>query len=137
LIQTFNPKHPVFEALKKHDVEGFSETDATFRLEAKQPPYVKAALIRIESPEEKTAQPEAEKVKLFLETEIKKLGFAAQSSLLGPAPAPIEKLRNNWRWQLYLRASNSQTRAQILKNLPGLTLKKARLIIDIDPVQML
>ncbi|MEI6806662.1 MAG: primosomal protein N' [Myxococcaceae bacterium] len=137
LIQTFNPKHPVFEALKKHDVVGFSETDAKFRLEAKQPPYVKAALIRIESPEEKIAQQEAEKIKLFLEAEIKKLGITGQCSLLGPAPAPIEKLRNSWRWQLYLRASNSQIRAQILKNLPGLTLKKSRLIIDIDPVQML
>lgn len=137
LIQTFNPKHPVFEALKQHDVEGFSGTDAKFRLEAKQPPYVKSALIRIESPEELVAKREAQNVKLFLDAEIKNLGLCGQCSLLGPAPAPIEKLRNRWRWQLYLRTSNSQIRAQVLKNLPGFAIKKARLIIDIDPIQML
>lgn len=137
LIQTFNPKHPVFLSLQKHDVEGFAEIDAKFRQEAKQPPYVRAVLIRIESPEEKLAQQESEKVRQFLQEEINKQGLQGQCSLLGPAPAPIEKLRNNWRWQLYLRTSNTQTRGQILKSLPSLNLKKARLIIDIDPVQML
>lgn len=137
LIQTFNPKHPVFEALKRHDVQGFAEIDAKFRQEAKQPPYVRAALIRIESPDEHSAQQESQKIKLFLDAEIKKLGLESQCSLLGPAPAPIEKLRNRWRWQLYFRASDSKTRGQVLKNLSGLVTKKARLIIDIDPIQML
>ena len=137
LIQTFNPKHPLFSALQRHDTTGFAELDAKFRLEAKQPPYVRAALIRIESPEETHAQQESQKIKLFLDDEIKKQGLMGQCSLLGPAPAPIEKLRNRWRWQLYLRTSNSILRAQVLKNLPAQRLKKARLIIDIDPIQML
>ena len=72
-----------------------------------------------------------------LDAEIKKLGLESQCSLLGPAPAPIEKLRNRWRWQLYFRASDSKTRGQVLKNLLGFAIKKARLIIDIDPIQML
>jgi primosomal protein N' (replication factor Y) len=137
LIQTFNPKHPVFEALKQHDVQGFADTDAKFRQEVKQPPYVRSALIRIESPDEHSARLESQKIKLFLANEIRNLGFESQCSLLGPAPAPIEKLRNRWRWQLYLRTSDSKIRGQVLQNLPELSIKRARLIIDIDPIQML
>lgn len=134
-IQTFNPKHPVFSALLRHDIEAFSKKDAEERQEANQPPYVRAALIRIESLEERLAQQESQKVRAFLETEITKLNLQNQCSLLGPAPASVEKLRNRWRWQLYLRAPNIQIRAQILKNLSGLVLKKSRLMIDIDPIQ--
>lgn len=137
LIQTFNPKHSIFEALITHDIAGFASREAEFRKEAKQPPYVRSALIRVESEDNSQAQLISEQIKEALVQGIHDLHLESQSSLLGPVPAAIEKLRNRWRWQLYLRASNNSVRSQILKHLQKVKIKKAKLIIDIDPVQMM
>ena len=61
-------------------------------------------------------------------------------SLLGPAPAPLEKLRGRFRWQLLLRAPEvsllrrAQARlARIAARPPG----GAQVRFDVDPQSML
>ncbi|MES2504531.1 MAG: primosomal protein N' [Myxococcota bacterium] len=132
LIQTFDPANPVFSCVKAHDINRFSEIDAEHRKECKQPPYVRSALIRVESEDQTAAQTAATQIFDFLKPKL-----TTASSLLGPAPAPIERLRNKWRIQLYLRSATHTLRCEILKDLPTLKLKNARMTIDIDPVQML
>jgi primosomal protein N' (replication factor Y) len=65
--------------------------------------------------------------------------FGDQVEVLGPAAAPIEKLRNRYRWQLLLRSKQSSVLlkfARLAQDImqPSRTL---RLHIDVDPNSML
>jgi primosomal protein N' (replication factor Y) len=59
--------------------------------------------------------------------------------ILGPAPAPIEKLRNRYRWQLLLKGKKSSSLLELAKQgreaLPRSL--SVRLHIDVDPYNML
>ncbi len=137
LIQTFNPGHPALQAVKNHQIAEFSELDAKQRKEAKQPPFVRSALIRIESVDPNACREAAIKTGEMLLAKISELGLGGQTFLLGPAPAMIEKLRAHWRWQLYLRTATVGQRAQILECLQNVRPNNTKLIVDIDPVQMM
>jgi len=55
---------------------------------------------------------------------------------LGPAPAPLERLRGQWRFQLLLRAPSSTQIHRLLRAV--LPAKPAYdLAIDVDPQQLL
>jgi primosomal protein N' (replication factor Y) len=65
--------------------------------------------------------------------------FRHDLEVLGPAPAPIERLRNRFRWQLLIKGKNSATlldfAGQARKLLPNS--RGVRLHIDVDPYSML
>lgn len=135
IIQTFNPENKLFENLVNHNITNFNKNELAHRKSSHQPPFVRGTLIRFESTEplgaEQKAYETAEKITQAIHT----LGLKSQAQLLGPAKAPIEKLRNRWRWQLYLKTSNHQTRTQILDTLRLRNTPKLRIVIDIDPQQ--
>jgi primosomal protein N' (replication factor Y) (superfamily II helicase) len=59
--------------------------------------------------------------------------------ILGPAPSPIEKLRNRYRWQLLLKG-NQIGPLIALSNIARETftrVRNVRLHIDVDPYNML
>ena len=59
-------------------------------------------------------------------------------TLLGPAPAPIARLRDFWRFQILLKALQRRSLREALQGLKGLrTPGGVRLIVDIDPINML
>jgi primosomal protein N' len=58
--------------------------------------------------------------------------------LRGPAPAPLERIRNHWRWQLLLTAANRELLRELLEKIEGLTVpRNVRRIIDVDPTSTL
>lgn len=131
LIQTMNPENPIFLSIRNNNLNQFYEDELNNRRKMKQPPYVKSALIRIESKDPILVKKNSAKVKQMLQ-----LNLTQESSLLGPAPALIEKLKKNYRWQIFLKTPTNQSRNDILKPLLSLTLKNTKIVIDIDPVQL-
>jgi primosomal protein N' (replication factor Y) len=65
--------------------------------------------------------------------------YRAQVEVLGPAPAPIEKLRNRYRWQLLLKGKQSAVLLDFARQARELAPKSrgVRLHIDVDPYSML
>ncbi len=59
--------------------------------------------------------------------------------ILGPAAAPIEKLRNRYRWQILLRGKQSATVLQLARRATEQfrASRSVRLHIDVDPYSML
>lgn len=131
LIQTMNPENLIFSCIKNYDLDQFYQNELNNRKIMKQPPYVKSALIRIESKNLLLTRENSIKIKKILE-----LNLTKESTLLGPAPALIEKLKNIYRWQIFLKTSTNKLRNEILKPLLSLTLKNTKIIIDIDPIQI-
>jgi primosomal protein N' (replication factor Y) len=144
IIQTFNPEHPAVVFAKNHDVAGFSKIELEERKTFFYPPYSRAALIRLEVPNESDAEELAFVVRRKFDAQLQRRGLSEQVSVLGPAPCPMLKLRKYFRWQLFLKCKSVSARKTLLVALRGdqafhkqIARKKGRLIIDVDPVQML
>jgi len=59
--------------------------------------------------------------------------------ILGPAPAPIEKIKTLWRWHLILKGKNSKILRRTTSKLLDLLkdVKDLKVDIDVDPVNMM
>jgi primosomal protein N' (replication factor Y) len=59
--------------------------------------------------------------------------------ILGPAPAPIEKIKNLWRWHLVLKGRNAKALRQTASFITGKIrdIKDMKIDVDVDPVNLL
>jgi primosomal protein N' (replication factor Y) (superfamily II helicase) len=136
LIQTHQPDHPLLQHLVREGYGSFAEAALAERRLAGLPPYAALALLRAEAPAQ--AAPVA-----FLEAARERLARkrGSQVSLLGPAPAPMEKRAGRYRANLLLQATQRAPLQNLLAaTLPELDeLKQARKVrwsIDVDPVSL-
>jgi len=134
MIQTYEPEHYVFEYVKEHNYKGFFNNEIEMRKELSYPPFSK--LIRIIM-SFKTKE-SANRLVKNIANRIKKIDHKGVE-ILGPAPAPIEKIRTLWRWHLVLKGKNSkilrQTVSSILHKIKDI--KEVRIDIDVDPINLL
>ncbi len=140
IIQTFNPEHPAIQFAQKHNVKKFNELESESRKLAMQPPYVRAALLRVESLTDQDAERISQEIKSVLQQQIRAHQQLLSCSALGPVPAPMARLRGKSRWHIYLRAPSIETRAHLLKTIKQneaiqkeIKRSKSRLVIDVDP----
>jgi primosomal protein N' (replication factor Y) (superfamily II helicase) len=138
IIQTYQPRHPAILAACQHDYLRFVERELADRRDLGYAPFGRLAAVRIDHGDESRARHAAETLAGFAnEQEGVRSGHV---ELLGPAPAPIERLRGRFRYRLFLRARERPplrrvaiaVLARIEEGLGG-----ARASVDIDPVAML
>jgi primosomal protein N' (replication factor Y) len=138
LVQTSLPEHYAVQAALHHDYEGFARRELDERKDPRYPPHVRLANVVLSGPEEEAVASAAEAGARWL-----RRWFAQEGSrveLVGPAPAPIERLHGRWRWHFLLRASSPAELGEAAKALAlGFTPKGAdvRLVLDRDPVALL
>ena len=143
IIQTFNPGHYAIESAKKHDYKSFYEHEIRMRELLSYPPFGYLACIRLSGNEKGTTQ----SVSLRIGREMKRIleGWPKKGKeiqVLGPAEAPLSKLRGKYRWQFLLKSKNSGLLHYYLRRVKdhsGSLLRGSgvSLVIDIDPYQML
>ena len=134
LFQTYDPEHYAIRYAAEHDYEKFVKEELTFRKELGYPPFGYLALIRVESPDQNMAMAEANAV---AETLGKAWLSIEDVEILGPAPAPLARLREAWRFQILLKAKTRRALQSILRALPNRQQTGAKRIVDIDPISML
>ena len=138
LIQTYAPHHYSIRAAQAQDYARFIRRELELRRELMYPPFARLALARIEGIEQRAVEEIAAQSAAIMG----RLASPEVIRVLGPAPAPIERLRNRYRWQVMLK---SAARAEIRRVLeasraeltPLLERRDVRMTIDIDPVNML
>ncbi|MCH2109045.1 MAG: primosomal protein N', partial [Polyangiaceae bacterium] len=132
LIQTRNPEHPALRFAQQHDVPSFLEQDYRLRQEVNYPPFCQMALIRFDGLEERVVAHEAARLARLIETS------DAEVEVLGPAPAPLLRLRNRFRHRFIVRATQRQDlRKALLAIARAPQNRKVRVGIDVDPQSML
>jgi primosomal protein N' (replication factor Y) len=61
--------------------------------------------------------------------------------VLGPAEAPVPRLKNEFRYQLLIKSSNRKTLNQLLNQIRRFAAERkwspTSLIIDVDPITLL
>lgn len=133
VLQTWQPEHPVFEALRDGGYQKIAASLLTERKVARLPPFAAAALLRSEA----SGLAEATG---FLE-EARQLMLADDLELLGPVPAPMGKRAGRFRQQMLLLARDRRTLHRQLRlhvdslyTLP--TASRVRWSLDVDPLDL-
>jgi len=136
LIQTRNPDNPMLQTLVSEGYAKFSEIAMQDRKLAELPPFSFVALVRAESTDPNAPRSFLLEVATLLE------GASPEDLLiLGPAPAPMERLGGRYRAQLLVQANRRSILNEALSRLtagvaalPGI--RKTRWSIDVDPVDL-
>jgi primosomal protein N' (replication factor Y) (superfamily II helicase) len=140
IIQTYAPEHYALQPIVAHDYKNFFANEIEFRRALGYPPFGKLVNLRLDGTNsefvEAKAQALARKIRAVQNRHPE---YREHIEILGPAPSPIEKLRNRYRWQILLKGN--QIRPLIgLANIARETftgVSKVRIHIDVDPYNML
>ncbi len=136
LIQTYEPEHPAIKAVLKHDYEAFAEAELEHRAELSYPPSSHLVLLRFSGEDEAATRKSAIECAAHLRQPPE--GKAETwPTLLGPAPAPLQRLRGRWRFNLLLKGDKRQYLHEALGGLPQLSDPEVSRIIDVDPLHLL
>jgi primosomal protein N' (replication factor Y) len=135
LVQTFNPEHPAIVAALRHDYQAFAECELPHRREHGYPPF--AGLVRLvaRGPSESIAAGFADE----LARRVRDALADASTRVLGPAPAPIAKLRGHFRFHIQLHGPDSAELRRAVRSATA-ELKEpedVQWFVDVDPLDML
>ncbi len=136
LVQTRSPDHHVIRHAAAHDTDAFIADELEQRRSPPYPPHVGLVNLVVSSPDElKVADGAAELAAWCLRLiERRELPLM----LLGPAPAPLARLKERWRWHVVLKGEGKALGAFVryaARKLPHPA--GTRVVIDRDPVSML
>ena len=106
LVQTFSPEHPAIAAATDHDFVKFAEFELQQREPFFYPPFGRMARTVIRGEDLRQVELFAEELGERLSQEIEKRQLDV--TLLGPAPAPVEKLRGKYRYHILLQSKPFQ-----------------------------
>jgi primosomal protein N' (replication factor Y) len=137
IIQTINPHHYSIRHSRTHDYEGFYDEEIAYRRELGYPPVGRIVKLELKSAKESHA---AEAAKTA-QNRIRSLMRGKETMLLGPAPAPIAKVRGQYRFQLlllsqkrdFIRSLAAQGRNAVEEKFG----RKCKVIVDVDPINLM
>ena len=139
ILQTYYPNDWAIKLAGEQDFKKFYSEEIKSREELFYPPFSHLILILFLGEEEKKVNLVAEKLALTLKEKMGKLD-SNENIILGPAPAPLEKLRRNYRYQVVVKTKKVREVVKILEEiLEGKEFKgkKVRIVVDVDPVGMM
>jgi primosomal protein N' (replication factor Y) (superfamily II helicase) len=135
IFQSWLPDHYSIRHALTHDVEGFVARELKERRAPPYPPHLRLVNVIVSAPEQERAASGAEaSVAWWRRARVPGL------ELVGPAPAPIERLHGRWRWHFFLRGGGVQSVSRSLRRFQeevSLPAGDIRISVDRDPVSLL
>jgi primosomal protein N' (replication factor Y) (superfamily II helicase) len=141
IIQTYQPDHYVFQAVRAQDYDGFFHREVESRRRLGYPPFTRLALVRLSGPDETQVAREARRLAAALENHrTRDHELRARVRILGPAPAGLARLQGRFRWQILLKSHGRPALARLLEHLGRVWTPPSRsnlsLTLDIDPANL-
>jgi primosomal protein N' (replication factor Y) len=135
LVQTINPDHYAIRMAAAQDYQAFYEKELNFRRLMHYPPFTAMAnvLVRAEKQEEA----------MRLSAELGRLLIPAPENVkvMGPAEAPVPRLKNEFRYQLLIKSTSRKTLNELLGRARDYALNgkwpATALVIDVDPLTLM
>jgi primosomal protein N' (replication factor Y) len=133
IIQTFSPDHYAVQAAMRQDYAAFYQQEILFRKELNYPPFSRFANLICADEREDRAQARAMALAAALEKSV-----PPEVEIIGPAAAPLSRLKNQFRFHVALRAPieaplSEMVRAALMRLSPA---DRLGLSIDMDPLSM-
>jgi primosomal protein N' (replication factor Y) len=143
LVQTYNPEQPCIALAAAHDYEAFIAGELEHRKLLNYPPYQRLARLIIRSRVQEDAAAFAERLAEAFRRAQERMkapaGAAAPVRLLGPAEAPVFRLKGYYRFHFQLQSASAAQLHELLRAvLPSLRPPGGvEFTLDIDPLNML
>lgn len=128
-IQTHYPRHPLISAIIEQQDHAFYSREAQLREQANLPPFVRFIALVVCAKSQSLAELTANELAL-------KAAMINEITTLGPIPAPITKIRNEYRYRLLFKAEkNTDLQSLLYRHILTKRHKKGvRLQLDVDPL---
>jgi primosomal protein N' (replication factor Y) (superfamily II helicase) len=136
LVQTYNPDHPAIVAAMRHDYETFATGELASRSEFGYPPYQSLARFVIRSEKQRLASDTATRM---AEIAAAWPGKDESMVIVGPAEAPINKLRGKFRYHFLLQGPDEEPLHAWIRHIESQVpeLEEVQHIVDFDPLEMM
>lgn len=140
IVQTRSPEHQIFQNLNEKNFEDFALEQLKKRKIFNYPPFAKMVAFLIKTKSEKTGAQIAANV-AHLSDQLKTAWPQFKDlNVLGPCPAPIQKIRNEYRFQVILKFPESlkhqQFTDEVIEALGKLP-PQSKVSINVDPVDLM
>lgn len=134
VVQTFNPEHPSIQAAARHDYRGFYQAEIRTREETAYPPFGSLARLLAAHQEEAVAQSRIDSAAEYL----RPLAASHAVEVRGPAPCPLARLRDRYRFHLLLKAADREAiRAVLREAWPQIQKRIGGIAVDVEPIDLL
>ena len=134
LVQTFSPDHPAILAAMRHDFAQFLASELPAREAYGYPPFGSMIRLLVQAENAVRAEQFAESVAAAL-----RAGAPSEIRILGPAPAPMPRLRDLHRFHVQAQSADAERlREHVAAAVETQTVPDdVRLTVDVDPISML
>jgi primosomal protein N' (replication factor Y) len=135
LVQTINPDHYAVRLAAAQDYQSFYEKELQFRRMLHYPPFSAMANLLVRSEQQEQA--------LRLSTELGHCLMPAPDKIkvMGPAPAPVTRLKNEYRYQFLIKSASRKALNQLLRRAQAFAQdhkwNATALVIDVDPLSLM
>jgi primosomal protein N' (replication factor Y) len=135
LVQTINPDHYAVRMAAAHDFQAFYEKELNFRRMMHYPPFTAMANLLVRSEKQEAA--------MRMSTELGHLLTPPPAGLrvMGPAEAPVARLKNEYRYQFLIKAASRKALNELLQRARGYAIENkwgpTALVIDVDPLTLM
>ncbi|MEI8641524.1 hypothetical protein P4S68_12290 [Pseudoalteromonas sp. Hal099] len=109
LLQTHFPEHPLLQDLVNNGYQDFARFALSERDDADLPPITNMAIVR--------AQGHSIKLVVDFLTDLVPVNGVSGIQLLGPIPAPLERVAGMYRFQLHIQAQDRKVLHQYLAQM--------------------
>jgi primosomal protein N' (replication factor Y) len=135
LVQTINPDHYAVRLAAAQDYQAFYEKELHFRRMMHYPPFAAMANILVRSEKKEMA------MRMSTELGHKLLPAPEKIRVIGPAEAPVPRLKNEYRFQFLIKAASRKVLNDLLQGLRAYALDHkwpaTALVIDVDPLTLM
>lgn len=137
ILQTRVPRHPSLVRTLADDYLGFAASELQVRQELGYPPFARLLRIVASSQDSAEAQQRLLTLRSLARAYIARLKLTV--TVLGPSPAPLERLKTLWRWHMILKAPQPLELVKLMHHLRAAPhqSRKLKVNFDIDPQEML
>jgi primosomal protein N' (replication factor Y) len=131
-VQALYPKHYSIRHACRQDYNAFYQDEITFRRGMKYPPAVSLINAVVRARTREGAMTDAGEI-------VNALRIGGEPyRVLGPAPAPLSRLKGEYRAQLFIKGTNRPAMRQALQTVLSTRADlRRRTIVDVDPMSVL
>ena len=137
-LQTYQPEHPIIQALQRGGYPEFAALALKERREAQLPPFAAMAVFRADATDPQRVEAALQGLRKLARAlpEV----HAGQVSVHGPVPAPLPRRASRFRFQLALMSADRRTLHKVVAALriaaDKTDRRQVRIGVDIDPIDL-
>jgi primosomal protein N' (replication factor Y) len=135
LVQTINPDHYAIRMAAAQDFAAFYEKEMAFRRMMAYPPFSALANLLVRAEKKEAAMRMSSELGMLLTPPPEKL------RVMGPAEAPVPRLKNEYRYQFLVKAASRKVLGETMQRVRKFAVERkwpaTALVIDVDPLSLM